>query len=135
VNPRRYQSPSALFAAASQARTRGDAPEAIRISRQIEEFFPSSEEGINSHLALGVLYLQQHQSEQALQEFATFRLIGSPEAMAEALWGQAQALRELKRQQDEQIVLEELLRSYPRSVYVAAARARLAELPPHVLPH
>ncbi len=63
-----------------------------------------------------------------MQEFATFRLIGSSEAKAEAYFGQAQALRELARLEDERIVLEELLQSYPRSAYVAAARMRLTEL-------
>ena len=125
----RHQSAKELFDAAKLARTRGDASEAVRISQQIEEFFPNSEEGINTHLALGVLYLEQHRPPLALQEFGTFRLVGSPELMAEALWGQAQALGQLARTQDEQIVLEELLRSYPRSVYVAASRKRLAELP------
>jgi tetratricopeptide (TPR) repeat protein len=131
----RHQSAKEMFDAAKLARTRGDAPQAIRMSQQIEEFFPNSEEGINTHLALGVLYLEQHQASLALQEFGTFRLVGSPELMAEALWGQAQALRQLGRTQDEQIVLEELLRSYPRSVYVAASKKRLAELPPHAAGH
>jgi tetratricopeptide (TPR) repeat protein len=119
-----------MFAAAARARTAGDASEAIRLSKQIEEFFPNSGEGINTHLALGVLYLQQNQAELALQEFATFRRLGSPEAKAEAYFGQAQALRQLGRLEDERIVLEELLQSYPRSAYVAAARIRLAEAEP-----
>ena len=131
----RHQSPGELFAAAKLARTQGDAAEAVRISKQIEEFFPNSEEGINTHLALGVSYAQLHQPDLALQEFATFRLVGSPELMAEALWGQARALAELGRIEDEQIVLSELLRSYPRSVYVAASKKRLAELPPKVERH
>jgi len=49
---------------------------------------------------------------------------------AEAYFGQAQALRKLERLADEQIVLDELLRDYPRSAYVSAARARLNELAP-----
>lgn len=126
----RHLSATELFAAAASARTAGDVPEAIRRSKQIEEFFPNSEEGIDTHLALGVLYLQQKQAELALQEFATFRRVGSPEAKAEAYFGQAQALRQLQRFEDERIVLEELLQSYPRSAYVAAARIRLAELQP-----
>jgi TolA-binding protein len=119
-----------MFALAKLARTRGDVPEAIRLSKQIEQFFPSSEEGINTHLALGVLYLQQGQQNLALQEFATFRRIGSSELKAEAYFGQAQALRQLERTDDERLVLEELLQSYPRSAYVAAAQVRLRELLP-----
>ena len=100
------------------------------MSKKIEEFFPNSEEGVNTHLVLGLLYLRQDQAALALQEFATFRLIGPSEAKAEAYLGQAQALRKLGRIEDERTVLEELLQSYPRSAYVAAARLRLAELAP-----
>lgn len=126
--PRRNLSAAELFEAAKQARSQGATQEAIRISKQIEEFFPNSEQGINSHLSLGVLYLAEGQSALALQEFATYRRVGSPEMKAEAYWGQAQALHGLTRLEDERIVLEELLQSYPRSAYVAAARTRLNEL-------
>jgi tetratricopeptide (TPR) repeat protein len=131
----RHLSATEMFAAAARARAAGDAPKAIRVSKQIEEFFPNSEEGINTHLALGVLYLKQNQAELALQEFATFRRVGSPEAKAEAYFGQAQALRQLGRLEDERIVLEELLQSYPRSAYVSAARIRLGELQPDAAVH
>jgi len=124
----RHLSATEMFALAKLARAQGNALEAIRISKQIEEFFPSSEEGINTHLTLGLLYLEQAQPELALQEFATFRRIGSPEMKAEAYFGQAQALGKLSRTEDERVVLEELLQSYPRSAYVSAARIRLNEL-------
>ena len=126
----RNLSASEMFAAAKQARARGDVAEALRLSKQIEEFFPNSPEGIDSHVTLGMLYLARDQAELALQEFATFRRVGSPEMKAEAYFGQAQALRKLARYEDERIVLEELIKNYARSVYVAAARARLTELGP-----
>ena len=125
---RRHLSASEMFAAAKIARARGDAAEALRLSKQIEEFFPNSPEGIESHVTLGVLYLERDQAELALQEFATYRRIGSPEMKAEAYFGQAQALRKLARYEDERIVLGELIESYARSVYVAPARLRLNEL-------
>jgi len=124
----RNLSASEMFAAAKLAKARGDAAEALRVSKQIEEFFPNSPEGVASHVTLGLLYLELDQPELALQEFATFRRIGSPEMKAEAYFGQAQALRKLARYDDEGMVLEELIHSYARSIYVAAARARLAEL-------
>jgi outer membrane protein assembly factor BamD (BamD/ComL family) len=124
---RRNLSASELFAAAKLAREAGDTSEALRLSLQIEEFFPNSPEGINSHVTLGMLYLTRGQAELALREFATFRRIGDPELKAEAYFGQAQALRKLARHDDERTVLEELIASYPRSVYVAAAKARLNE--------
>lgn len=131
----RRLSSAEMFAAATRARTTGDTAGAIRLSKQIEEFFPNSAEGIATHLALGVLYLKQDQAELALQEFALFRRVGLPEAKAEAYFGQAQALRKLQRFEDERIVLEELLQSYPRSAYVAPARIRLAELQPDAGPN
>jgi tetratricopeptide (TPR) repeat protein len=124
----RNLSASEMFAAAKLAKARGDAAETLRLSKQIEEFFPNSPEGIDSHVTLGLLYLDLEQAELALQEFATFRRIGSPEMKAEAYFGQAQALRKLARYDDERTVLEELINSYARSIYVAAARARLSEL-------
>ena len=117
-----------MFAAVKQARARGDTTEALRLAKQIEEFFPNSPEGIDTHVTLGMLYLVVDQAELALQEFATFRRVGSPELKAEAYFGQAQALRKLARNDDERVVLRELILSYPRSVYVGAARTRLSEL-------
>jgi len=131
----RNLSASEMFAAAKLARARGENAEALRISKQIETFFPSSPEGIDSHVTLGMLYLALDQAELALQEFATFRRIGSPEMKAEAYFGQAQALRKLARYDDERIVLAELIKNYARSVYVAAARARLTELGADAGPH
>ena len=124
----RKLSASEMFQLAKQARERGDVAEAIRLSQQIEQYFPNSPEGIDTHLALGVLYLGRGEAGPALQEFATFRRIGSPEAKAEAYFGQAKALRLLGRAEDERIVLEALCSDYPRSAYVAAARLRIAEL-------
>ncbi|HKO54087.1 MAG TPA: hypothetical protein VJV79_40540 [Polyangiaceae bacterium] len=124
----RRLSASEMFAAAKLARARGDKAETLRLSKQIEEVFPNSPEGIASHLTLGMLYLELDQAALALQEFATFRHIGSPELKAEAYFGQAQALRKLARYDDERTVLAELVANYARSIYVAAARARLAEL-------
>jgi outer membrane protein assembly factor BamD (BamD/ComL family) len=125
---RRNLSASEMFLAAKQARAHGNADEALRLSKQIEEFFPNSPEGVDSHVTLGMLYLARDQAELALQEFATFRRIGSPEMKAEAYFGQAQALSKLARYDDERTVLAELIANYPRSAYVAAARARLSEL-------
>lgn len=124
---RRYFSAGELFAAAKLAREKGDTAEALRLSLQIEEFFPNSPEGINSHVTLGMLYLTLDQGELALREFATFRRVGNPELKAEAYFGQAQALRKLARHDDERTVLQELIANYPRSIYVAAAKARLNE--------
>jgi tetratricopeptide (TPR) repeat protein len=127
--PERHLSASELFARAAKAREKGDLSDAIALSQQIEQFFPSSTEGITTHLSLAVIYLQQNEPNLALAELAIYRHIGNPELMAEALWGQAEALKQLARPSDEREVLEELLKSYPRSIYVAAAKERLSALP------
>jgi tetratricopeptide (TPR) repeat protein len=128
LTPGKYRSPSELFADAKQARAAGDKTKAIAISRLLEETFPSSPEGITTHLSLGVLYLEQGQPALALQEYKIYRHIGSSLVMAEALWGEQQALQQLGRTSEERAVLEELLSNYPHSVYVAAAEQRLAAL-------
>ncbi len=124
----KYRSASELFAEANQARVAGDVPKAIAISELLEQTFPSSTEGITTHLSLGVLYLQQGQPNQALGEFKIYRHIGSSALMAEALWGEEQALQQLGQASDERAVLEELLANYPHSAYVGAAEKRLAAL-------
>ena len=129
VLPERHLSASEMFAQANAARSKGDLPGAIAQSLQIEQFFPGSPEGITTHLSLGVLYLQSGDPNRALAEFEIYRHIGNPDLMAEALWGQAQALQMLARPSDEREILEELLKSYPRSVYVAAAKERILALP------
>jgi len=128
LTPGKYRSPSELFADAKQARAAGDKTKAIAISRLLEDTFPSSPEGILTHLSLGVLYLEQGQPTLALQEYKIYRHIGSSLIMAEALWGEEQALQQLGRTSEERAVLEELLQNYPHSVYVAAAEQRLAVL-------
>jgi len=124
----KYRSASELFAEANQARVAGDIPKAIAISQLLEQTFPNSNEGITTHLSLGVLYLQRGQPNQALGEFKIYRHIGSSTLMAEALWGEEQALQQLGQASEERAVLEELLADYPRSAYVGAAEKRLATL-------
>ncbi len=129
ASPERHLSASEMFAQARDARSKGDTARAIAMSLQIEQFFPGSPEGITTHLSLGVLYLQSGDPNHALAEFDIYRHIGNPDLMAEALWGQAEALQKLARPSDEREILQELLKSYPRSVYVAAAKERVAALP------
>ncbi len=126
--PERHLSASELFLLASQAREQGRLSEAVARAQQTQQLFPSTPEGVKSHLLLGMIYLQQNEPNRALGELATYRHIGDPETMAEALWAQAQALRQLARADDERQIIAELMKSYPRSVYVAAARDRLSVL-------
>ena len=124
----KYRSASELFADANAARVVGDIPKAVAISELLEQTFPNSTEGITTHLSLGVLYQQQGKPNEALGEFKIYRHIGSSALMAEALWGEQQALQALGQVAEERAVLEELLTNYPNSAYVGAAERRLTVL-------
>lgn len=118
-----------LFAAANGARVAGDTARAVVLSQQLLARFPRSAEAGSTHLSLGMLWLQQGQAAQALAQFQAYEGQGTGEAMAEALWGKAQALQALARSDEERAILSELVRKFPRSAYVAAAQKRLAALP------
>jgi TolA-binding protein len=118
-----------LFAAASRARVGGDRREAIRLSHELITRFPASGEAVTSHLSLGMLYLQDGQPAAALGEFRAYRKVGPKSSMAEPMWGESQALRQLGRTDEERATLEELLLAFPESAYAAAARKRLASAP------
>jgi tetratricopeptide (TPR) repeat protein len=112
----------ALFASANRERIRGNAGGAIALYERLRAEFPRSTEAAACNVTLGVLYLQLGQAERALGAFRR-----SP-ATAEALWGQAQALRQLGRPQEERLVLEDIVRRHGGSAYAPAAQKRLAEL-------
>ena len=118
-----------LFVAANRARVAGNTAQALALSQQLLARFPRSAEASSTHLSLGMLRLQQGQAMQALAEFQAYEAQGSGDAMAEALWGKAQALRALGRSKEEMETLHELLRKFPRAAYAAAAQKRLAALP------
>jgi TolA-binding protein len=117
-----------LFAAANRARIAGDSALAVRLSRELEDRYPTSREAVTTHLSLGLLYLQQGSPADALLEFRRYRAVGTAATMPEALWGESQALRQLGRSSEERAVLEELLDRYPSSAYGAAARRRVSDL-------
>jgi len=114
-----------LFAAANKARVRGDLDETIRLSRELEARFPDAPETATARLSLGMVYLQVGKPEQAL---AQFRKEPADARTAEALWGEAQALRALSRASEEKTALNALLARYPSSAYAGAARRRLEAL-------
>jgi TolA-binding protein len=106
----------------------GNTEEAIRLSKQLEDQFPTTSEAIAAHVSLGLLYLQVGQPASALDEFRRYRKIGVGSMNPEALWAEGQSLRQLGREAEERATLEELLRAYPESAYSAAVRKRLAAL-------
>lgn len=125
--PAAAQGASELFRSANQARVQGDVARAIATYRQLEATFPQSAEAGAAHLSLGVLYLQAQQPAAALAEVRR-RQHGGGALEAEALWTEAQALRQLGRSVEERGTLQQLVKAYPGSAYVTAATRRLAEL-------
>ncbi len=112
----------ALFVAANRERVRGNAVGAIALYERLRAEFPRSTEAAACNVTLGVLYLQLARPQRALEAFKR-----SP-ATAEALWGQAQALRQLGRADEERLVLQDIVRRHGGSAYAPAAQKRLAEL-------
>ena len=118
-----------MFTQANQARVRGDTAAAIRLSNELVAHYPESREALAAHLSLGLLYLQSGKAALALDEFHRYRTSSTGAMVAEALWGESQALAALHRAGDERVVLQELLAKYPQSAYAAAAKKRLDALP------
>lgn len=116
-----------LFAAANQARSRGDATTALSLYRRLQSEYPASPEALAAKISIGMLQLQRGQPSSALAEFRAYRQAGARALRAEALWGEAEALRSLGLRADERATLDELLREYPNSAYASAARKRLEE--------
>jgi TolA-binding protein len=117
-----------LFSAANRARVRGETQEAVRLSRELEDRFPTSREAITTHLSLGLLYLQEHEPGKALDEFRRYKTLGAGATTPEAIWGESQALHQLGRTDEERKALEELLQAYPQSAYSSGARKRLSDM-------
>ncbi|MBN1612587.1 MAG: tetratricopeptide repeat protein [Polyangiaceae bacterium] len=118
-----------LFAKANRARVAGDSEAAMAGYQRLEAEYPGSPEALTAQLSLGMLYLQHDQPSRALAEFRAYRAHSSGPSAAEALWGEAGALRRLGRNAQERAALGELVARYPGSAYAVGARKRLAGPP------
>jgi TolA-binding protein len=118
-----------LFAAANQARQRGDFERAVFLYHQLNERYPEAHETAISNVLLARLDLRKGSAESALNQFVQYlRLEPNGPLAEEALEGKAQAYRQLGRTAEEQQTLHELLQRFPRSVYGEVARKRLDAL-------
>jgi TolA-binding protein len=111
-----------LFARANRARREGRAAEATILYLELGSRYPGSPEARQADLTLGELYLQAADGGAALECFRRYR--GRAMA-AEALWGEARALRLLGRTAEERQALTALATEFPASAYADAARKRL----------
>jgi len=119
-----------VFAAANEARRRGDSAQAAKLYRQLQQQFPGTREELTSLALLGRLLLDR--GEDPAQSLALFTryLAESPNGTLaeEARSGKALSLMRLGRTQEERQAWQELLSSHPKSIQAERARKRLDEL-------
>jgi TolA-binding protein len=118
-----------LFAAANRARSRGDTALAMALYRQLQSEHPGSTEARASRLSLGMLQLQRAEPAAALEQLRQYRAANPGGMTAEALFGEADAYRQLGRRDDERHALSELVARFPQSAYAVAAAKRLKQDP------
>jgi len=118
----------ALFAAANHARVSGRSDRALALYLRLQNEFPDSSEALTSRLSVGLLLLKEKRPSEALEQFRAAARRGTGPTLAEALWGQAVALRELGRGDEERSALRDLLRRFPDSAYAGSSQKRLREL-------
>jgi TolA-binding protein len=120
-------SAAALLRHANRARSAGQIERAIMLLEELQAKFGNSPEAHVSLVSLGKLLMLSGSLGQALQQFTSYLQRSGP-LEEEALVGRAQALQRLGQIDDERNTWQRLLARFPSSVYVAAARERLAAL-------
>jgi TolA-binding protein len=121
--------PAQLFAEANRARRAGDTERAVHLYKKLQRAHPDSSEAKVSYTIMGQLLMHEKEPEAALKQFDGY--LGGKDTGSlseEALIGRARALRQMGKRDQERATLQQLLRAFPRSIHVAYARQRLAEL-------
>lgn len=124
-------SADALLAAARQASTSGKLRRATRLYKQVIRRFPASAAAGAARVALGrLLQSELGQPKAALALFDAYLRQHPDGALAQdALFYRALAFDSLGRPAESSAELRRLLQTYPHSMYVQSARARLAREP------
>jgi TolA-binding protein len=117
-----------MFSEANLARRMGETQKAVTLYRRLQSEHARSDEALLSHVLLARLELGRGAAGKALRGFQAY-LAQSPSGplAQEALHGQAQALAQLGRKQEEVATWRQLLERYPSSVYAQSAREHLGE--------
>ncbi|MBN1609471.1 MAG: tetratricopeptide repeat protein [Polyangiaceae bacterium] len=123
--PATPERPDVLFVRANGARRAGRTSEAMALYQRLVSEHGATAEAQQAELSLGELYLRGGDPSAALSHFR--RYVGQP-LRAEALWGQARALRQLDSIAQEREVLLMLCEQLPTSPYAEPARKRLGTL-------
>jgi len=117
-----------LFSEANEQRRSGNAAEAARLYRELQQRFPATREAGASRLALARLLLDRlGDPAGALALFDRYIATGGT-LSEEALLGRAVALGRLGRTGEERAAWETLVAKYPKSVHAKRARERLDQL-------
>ena len=119
-----------LFAAANEARRRGDAQKSMELYTQLGRSYPGTREETTSRVLLGRLLLDRGADPtQALGLFTRY-LDESPGGTLaeEARLGRALALTRLGSAKEERQAWQQLLAFHPNSIHAERARKRLDEL-------
>jgi TolA-binding protein len=122
------RSAAELFADASAARRSGDFDLARALYAELQTRFPGTNEARVSTVSLAKLLLAAGKAREAERAFGSYLKTGGGNLAEEALVGRANALQALGDVGEEYRAWQELLQSYPASVYRARAEARRAAL-------
>jgi hypothetical protein len=119
-----------IFAAANEARRRGDPQKSLELYSELERKYPGTREETTSRVLLGRLLLDRGSDPtQALGLFTRY-LDESPGGTLaeEARLGRALALTRLGSAKEERQAWQQLLAFHPNSIHAERARKRLDEL-------
>jgi TolA-binding protein len=119
-----------IFAAANEARRRGDPQKSFELYSELARKYPGSREETTSRVLLGRLLLDRGgDPTQALGLFTRY-LDESPGGTLaeEARLGRALALTRLGSAKEERQAWQQLLAFHPNSIHAERARKRLEEL-------
>ncbi len=115
--PDKHPTAKQLFTLASQHKSSGKWSRAAELYSRLLQLYPSSEYAAVAQMALGKHALRAGNPSSALHHFRTYQQRSSQSMTAEAMWGEAQALKALGRRAESERVRRELERRFPRSPY------------------
>jgi TolA-binding protein len=110
-----------LFEQATRERSAGNWAAAEALYRRLVREHPSSEHAALSLMVLGKQALARGSANAALGWFQRYQRSGHSSLLAEAMWGEAQALKQLGREAQHRKVVSELKRRFPLSPYTVPA--------------
>ena len=118
---------SRAFERANHARHLGHLGEAVQLYHELERRFPESPEALLSVAVVARIDLDRGKAQTALSGFESYLASRDAALREEALAGRIRALSKLGRTREARARAGEFIEGYPRSPFVAEARALLQE--------